>query len=86
MRAECQFESCSCTKHVGHPDQICGICQHGACWHRLDTSQFKSSRVTARRPCYYRVPVVTVFRPLPEVPPLPELTPRYCTHVKKLPV
>ena len=86
MRGECQFKSCPCRKHVGPPDQLCGICQHGACWHRLDTSQFKSTRAAARRALYYIEPIVTIFRPLPEVPPLPEDTPRYCTRVKKLPV
>ena len=84
MRVECQFKSCPCSKHDGRPGQICDICYHGACWHRLDTSQFDSPRSTARRALYYIVPIVTIF--LPEVPPLPKDTPRYCTHVKKLPV
>ena len=84
MRVECQFKSCLCSKHVGHHDDVCSICHHGACWHRLDTSQFDSPRATARCALYYIVPIVTIF--LPEVPPLPDDTSRYCTHLKKLPV
>jgi hypothetical protein len=86
MRVECQYRSCSCTKHIGHTYEICGQCQHGACWHRLDTSQFKSSRAPARRALYYNIVSIPESMQLPEVPPLPELTPRYCTQVKRLPV
>jgi len=78
MRLECEFSNCSCCKHVGAPDTPCGICGHGACWHHLDTSQFDSPRDSAHKPRYIPVTIAIFVPTLPQVPPLPEVTPRFC--------
>jgi hypothetical protein len=78
MRLECEFKNCPCYKHIGRPGVPCGICGHGACWHRVDLTQFESPRASARKPRY--IPsTITIFVPLlPQVPPLPPVTPRFC--------
>ena len=87
MRLECQFGNCNCKKHIGHQDDICGICGHGGCWHKIDYSQFYSPRASARRGIYYIEPIIQIFVPImPEVPPFPEDSPRFCNQIKKLPV
>ena len=68
----------TCCKHVGHPDTPCGICGHGACWHRLDISQFDSPRDSAHKPRYIPLAIAIFVPTLPQVPPLPEITPRFC--------
>lgn len=86
-RLHCEFGSCTCRKHVGPPDTLCGICTHAACWHKLDTTQFQSPRLPARRPKYYHNSVIEINMFLPEVPPLPESSDEeFCPTLVGLPV
>ncbi len=85
MRLECQFNNCNCIKHVGQTDCICGICGHGGCWHKIDYSQFDSPRALARKGIYYSEPIIRI-KVMPEVPPLPEDSPRFCKKIRNLPV
>ena len=77
-RIQCEFRGCPCRKHIGGPNQICGICMHAACWHKIDTTQFKSTRMTAHKPQYFVEPI------MPQVPPLPDDD--FCPTVIGLPV
>lgn len=78
-RLHCLFNTCSCTKHVGYNEGLCGHCMHAACWHKLDLTQFDSVRVGARVPVY-STQYISI---LPEVPPLPD---DFCPTVIGLPV
>ena len=79
-RLHCLFNNCTCSKHVGHPENLCGHCTHAACWHKLDLTQFHSVRASARVPMYYRY-----MSTLPEVPALPS-DDEFCPTVIGLPV
>lgn len=69
MRIECLFGECACGMHSGlHSRAKCDKCGHAACWHRLDDSQFASSRSMVRRPVYEHV---YEARLQPVAPPLP---------------
>ncbi len=83
-RTQCEFRGCPCRKHVGGPNQICGICMHAACWHKIDKTQFKSTRPAARKPVYFAESVIRTPK-MPQVPPLPDED-IFCPTVIGLPV
>ena len=83
-RIQCEFRACPCRKHVGHPRHICGICMHAACWHKIDRTQFESTRAIVHKPVYCKR--IHIFSPrMPEVPPLPG-DDEFCPTVTGLPV
>lgn len=66
MRLHCEY--CSiCPKFISdtYNQTLCEYCGHSECWHKRDTTQFKSCRENARNAIYERREL------LPEVPPLP---------------
>ena len=74
MRVECEFGTCTCDMHEGlHSRAKCDKCGHAACWHRLDRSQFASSRSMVRRPTYEYIYEAYIQ---PFVPPLPVISAR----------
>ena len=94
-RLHCEFNNCACSGHVSSTrrrsdDDQCGICLHGGVWHQIDTSQFVSSRASARTPYYNKVVREIKRRKIvdnrPFVPPLPLDSPRYCECSAALPV
>ena len=77
-RLHCVFQQCHCNKYKKNHSLKCGKCNHGASWHMIDQSQFKSTRLAALTPIY-------IYKSrLPMVPPLPLSD--FCVAVIALPV
>ena len=81
MRLHCEFNTCPCLNYVGNSNR-CYYCGHGDCWHANDHGQFESTRQAACSPTYMFI----LMPQLPQVPPLPEDSPRFCPKVIALPV
>jgi len=79
MRTYCEFKNCACRRHVGSLDSVCGICMHGACWHKLDLTQFQSIRSAAETPVYERLTIINAY---PLVPPLPKVQNAFPTSIE----
>lgn len=93
-RFHCEFTNCNCFCYVSNKGK-CLDCKHAKLWHsRLRSTdgylQFVSPRKVARIPKYVSdIHFAQAFthiipRPLPEVPPLPDLS-LYCARFVELP-
>lgn len=79
--------------------KLCSCCKHGKSWHTKKKApptiydvQFKSPRIMARQPIYYKVQTITIFNPAEYVNidinnlPLVEAEPVFCDSFINLPV